>query len=370
MKILFFCGSAEPGKDGVGDYTRRLCGELLRIGHETQILSLFDREVSSFISQNQKIDETELLVNRIPYLTEYEQRVAQSKLILNAFQPDWISLQFVPYSFDSKGLPFRFPELLKELKGAHQWHVMFHELWIGISVISPLKHKITGVLQRFIVKQIVHSIMPSSITTSNVLYQLVLSKGGINAEILPLFSNIPKTAVDLEFKKDLYDNFKITEGNENQYLFVGVFGSIYPDANLEKVLNGLLVRVSSSNQELVFFSFGRIGTDGKNEIDRLSNHFRGKIKFSNYGELPQERISTLLQLLDIGISCTPSQHLGKSGVFAAMKLHGLEVIMSSGAEIPEYEEQLKKIMPSFINRPSEMWGVEYVVRKFISFINN
>ena len=44
MKILFFCGSAEPGKDGVGDYTRRLCGELLRIGHETQILSLFDRE--------------------------------------------------------------------------------------------------------------------------------------------------------------------------------------------------------------------------------------------------------------------------------------------------------------------------------------
>jgi hypothetical protein len=370
MKILFLCGSAEPGKDGVGDYTRRLCGELLRIGHQAEILTLYDKHAVSCITENQKIDDIQVVTHRIPFLTQYKQRLEWTKAILNTLQPDWISLQFVPYSFDPKGLPFWFPKFLKELKGAYQWHIMFHELWVGISVISPLKHKLTGFFQRYIAKRIVYAIAPSSITTSNVLYQLVLRKGAINADILSLFSNIPKVAVDLKFRKDLFEKFKISERKAEKYLFAGVFGSIYPEANIEKVLDELLLRAKSCNQEVVFVSFGRIGSVGQKEIERLTNLFVGKIKFINCGELSQERISTLLQLLDIGISCTPSQHVGKSGVFAAMKFHGLEVLMSSGDEIPEYEEQLQKMMPVFINRPSEMWGVQYVASDFMSYINN
>ena len=30
MNLLFICGSLEPGKDGVGDYIRRLSSELLQ----------------------------------------------------------------------------------------------------------------------------------------------------------------------------------------------------------------------------------------------------------------------------------------------------------------------------------------------------
>lgn len=370
MKILFLFGSAEPGKDGVGDYTRRLCGELLRKGHQVEMLSLFDKHAGNRITENQEIDDVQVLTHRIPLTTEYKQRLAWTKEILNTLQPDWISLQYVPYSFDVKGLPFWFPKFLKELKGSHKWHIMFHELWIGISVISPFKHKLTGFFQRYIAKQIVNTTAASSITTSNILYQLVLKKGAINADILTLFSNIPKAAVDLEFKKDLYENFKISESKIDDYLFAGVFGSIYPEANIEKVLNELLLRTKASNQEIVFVSFGRVDDRGKKEIERLTSHFAGKIKFISCGELSQERVSTLLQLLDIGISCTPSQHIGKSGVFAAMKFHGLEVLMSSGEEIPEYEEQLQTMMPAFINRPSEMWGVEYVAADFISFIKN
>ena len=32
MKIVFICGCLEPGKDGVGDYTRRLSAELIDHG--------------------------------------------------------------------------------------------------------------------------------------------------------------------------------------------------------------------------------------------------------------------------------------------------------------------------------------------------
>jgi hypothetical protein len=370
MKILFLCGSAEPGKDGVGDYTRRLCGELIRTGHQAQIISLCDKQVVSFVTQTQLAKEIAITVRRIPKVSSNKQRLQWTQEIFKNEAPDWISLQYVPYSFNTKGLPFWLPGFFKELKGAHQTHIMFHEVWVGISVISPFEHKVTGFFQRFIAKQIINKVTPISITTSNILYQLVLDKGGIIAETLPLFSNISKVDVDLEFKKHVYNNLGITEEESKQYLFAGVFGSIYPEADIENVLNELLIRVSTKKQKLVFVSFGRIGADGKKEYERLEGFFSSKIKFVNCGELSEERVSTLLQLLNIGISCTPSQHVGKSGVFAAMKFHGLEVIMSSGKAIPEYEEQLQKKMPAFINRPSVMWGVENVANDFISIINN
>jgi hypothetical protein len=369
MKILFLCGSAEPGKDGVGDYTRSLCSELIRTGHQGQILSLCDKEVSSFLTQTQVAGGIPVLVSRIPMASSNKLRLEWSQEVLKEVAPDWISLQYVPYSFQPKGLALWLPNFLRKLKGNHQWHVMFHEMWVGISVISPFKHKITGFFQHYIAKQLVNSVVPSSVTTSNILYQLVLEKGGILAKIIPLFSSISKVDVDVEFKKDLYYNLKISEEELNQYLFVGVFGFIYPEANIEKVLNELLLRARTKNEKLVFVSFGRIGTDGEKEIERLANCFSENIQFINYGALSEKRISTLLQLLDIGISCTPSQHLGKSSIFAAMKFHGLEVLMSCGEEIPEYEVQLEKMMPSFMNRSSEMWSVENVVQDFISLLN-
>lgn len=65
MDILFICGSVEPGKDGVGDYTRRLSGELIRIGHEVKILSLCDHQGTSFLTEFQEIEGTKVAVNRI-----------------------------------------------------------------------------------------------------------------------------------------------------------------------------------------------------------------------------------------------------------------------------------------------------------------
>lgn len=45
MNILFICGSIEMGKDGVGDYTRRLAGEFIRLGHKASIVAINDRFV-------------------------------------------------------------------------------------------------------------------------------------------------------------------------------------------------------------------------------------------------------------------------------------------------------------------------------------
>ena len=42
MKIIFLCGSLEPGRDGVGDYVLLLSGELVRQGHQASIIALND----------------------------------------------------------------------------------------------------------------------------------------------------------------------------------------------------------------------------------------------------------------------------------------------------------------------------------------
>jgi len=368
-KILFICGSLEPSKDGVGDYTRRLCVELIKQGHQAHILSLCDEDINSFTNGLQIVDNTEVSVSRIPKASSYKQRLIWVQEVLKEKTPDWISLQYVPYSFQAKGLPVWMPKFLKELKGDYQWHIMFHELWIGISTISPLKHKVTGFFQRIIAQQIINRLKPTLITTSNNLYKLVLEKVKISSTILPLFSNIPKVDVEQTIKTDLFSKLKISEDEIHNYFFTGVFGSIYPEANLEKVLTELLISIEDSHKKLIFISFGRIGITGKKEIERLSKHFIDKIQFLNYGEQEPTGISTLMQILDNGISCTPRQHLGKSGVFAAMKLHGLKVLMSSSEIIPEYEVELEKEFPLFINRPPEMWGVEYVANNFMTFLN-
>ena len=43
MKIVFLCGSLEPGRDGVGDYTRMLAAEIIRKGHNAAIVALADK---------------------------------------------------------------------------------------------------------------------------------------------------------------------------------------------------------------------------------------------------------------------------------------------------------------------------------------
>ena len=54
MKLIFICGSLEPGRDGVGDYTRRLAGELIRQGHQIAIIALNYKIIAMITKELQK----------------------------------------------------------------------------------------------------------------------------------------------------------------------------------------------------------------------------------------------------------------------------------------------------------------------------
>src|ERR1700730_16589651 len=96
MKILFICGALEPGRDGVGDYTRRLAGSIQSFGHQSSIIALYDPYIEEETIAAQPAENSIVPVLRIATHTGDMDRYRRANEWANAFEPLWISLQFVP----------------------------------------------------------------------------------------------------------------------------------------------------------------------------------------------------------------------------------------------------------------------------------
>lgn len=351
MKIIFICGSIEPGNDGVGDYTRRLSGELIRFGHEVQIISLSDKQVKSFVVENQEIEKTIVNVRRIPIFTNNKQRLALTQKVLNEIQPDWISLQFVPFSFHPKGIPFWISDFLMKLKGNHQWHIMFHELWIGMDSDASVKSRFIGFLQKQLILKILKVKEKIIINTQTDLYKSKIAELGYKADILPLFSNIIKNIPsNIEPKK-----------KELELRFC-IFGSIHYGAPVEKFIHELKQVLLSSNdkKELKFVFIGNCGVAvEKWKKVLLANN----INFEITGFVSDQEICVLLSSCQYGVSTTPYILCQKSGSVAAMFDHQLPVICVARNWIVDGFNKGKFL--NSIHYESKDSIIDFIKRKFI-----
>src|SRR5215472_14761109 len=97
-KIMLVCGGLEPGRDGVGDYCRRLAAELTRLGISCSILALNDGYATSEIRAS---SEGPVRLIRLPSALSHAAKLACARAAIADFDPDWISLQFVSYGFNS-----------------------------------------------------------------------------------------------------------------------------------------------------------------------------------------------------------------------------------------------------------------------------
>ena len=103
MKILFICGSLEPGKDGVGDYTRRLAGELIKQNTVIEIISLNDKYIKQIWEGTQEDGVQRIPVLRLPASCPWDKRLQKAKERIDSFEPEWLSLQYVAFAFNNKG---------------------------------------------------------------------------------------------------------------------------------------------------------------------------------------------------------------------------------------------------------------------------
>jgi hypothetical protein len=369
MKIVFICGSIEPGKDGVGDYVRRMSEELIRRGIEVKMLALNDRLIDDEFVGEQMLNGMGVGVMRLPSVWKDRKRYNHAKAFIEGFNPDWVSFQFVPYSFQDRGLPFSLKSFIKMVGRKSKWHIMFHELWLGFSINSTIKEKIIGFMQRNLILTLTKYIRPRLTTTTNSLYGDLLRNNYVRAKMLPLFSNIEVAEPDENYTRAVLEKLDIRAEERHSWRIIGVFGNIYPDSHLENAIEEQLQLAEPKNIKIAILGFGNLHESGQAEFKRLQNIFGHRIKSAHLGIQPGNRISNTMQVLDYGISCTPAEHIGKSGVFATMRLHGLQVILPKDGTNREMDELTGKYIHYHMNRPSKSWNVSYIADQYMKMLD-
>jgi hypothetical protein len=321
MKVVFLCGSLEPGHDGVGDYTRRLAGELKRQGTQVLMISVNERNLTSLsIQEEQESEGTAIPVFRISGRISYRKKLRVAKQWLDAVNPDWLSLQYVPFSFHPKGAHFFLGRFLRRLGFHRRWHIMFHELWTGMDKESSKKHYWLGKIHRLLIKSLIKTLNPAVIHTQTHLYLEKIATLGYKAKYLPLFSNIPFFEPEGISKADDKDI-----NHERKLLFV-LFGGIHRNAPVAQFASDL-VRFEKANKTRILLII--IGRSGPIQKQWTSVWALNGLDLVLMGEQTPMTISKVLHSATMGISTTPIQLAEKSGSVAAMREHQLPVLCVS-----------------------------------------
>jgi len=314
MKIVFICGSLEPSRDGVGDYTRKLAQELIIKGQFVAAVSINDQYISEQKTEVYSINNTDFHTLRIPSIIPVKERFVLAKHWIDKLNPDWISVQFVSFSFQKKGLFFGLSKQFSQITKGRYLQIMFHELWVGMDSDSSLKYKLWGKIQQKLILSLIKELKPAVIHTQTNLYRLYLQKLGLNVSKLALFSNI---SVIGDIKTDT-NAFK-----KNKKISFVVFGSIHPGVPVEDFTKEINQYANENKIQVVLTIVGRSG----NEQERWVKVWESSgISVELLGEQSPEYISKTLSSASIGLSTTPIALAEKSGTIAAMTEHGLNVI--------------------------------------------
>jgi hypothetical protein len=235
-------------------------------------------------------------------------RISDVRHTLESFSPEVVSVQFVCYGFDCRGLAFRVGSRLKQIVGGIPVHFMLHELWIGAETGARLKHRVIGALQRQVVRRMISTLRPRVIHTSNAAYVHLLSREQITAERLPLFGNIPiVNALSAAYQPER----------------IVIFGAI-PEV---WAAEALLAKLEARGSPFEIVHVGRTGA-GNGVWERMTRVAPTGMQFVKMGERSPAEISELFAGASAGIATAPLTLIDKSGSVAAMLEHGLPVIVT------------------------------------------
>lgn len=333
LRIAFITSCLEPGRDGVGDYTRRLAGECVRQGHYCAILAANDLHVHEPVLESHEIEGASVPVLRLSRRMDLRHRAVTARQWFVELKPDWLSLQYVCYGYHAKGLPWRWNPIFAELGSVcANRHLMFHELWIGEKERPPLGHRLIGIAQRRIVCAMHRSFRPTVVTTSIHLYQRRLARRGIFAKVLPLFGNIPIAPRDDDLVRELLRaaGSHIVKRPRSAFLNGIFFGAVHPEFQGEALISWLIKLQSHAAKPLLLNMIGHTGRASERLAKQIISSIPKDIEVVIHGRHSEQTISQALQFADFGINTGSPEGIGKSGSFAAMQEHGLPVVLANG----------------------------------------
>ena len=133
MKICFISGQKESKRCGITDYVELLAQELEKLGYQIDLY---------FINKDRE-EFTDLP------------------------KSDLYSIQFAPYAFASKGLPYQILKCLAKKLHNQKVHLNFHEIWVGAYPRANWKERGIGWLQKKHILGFINKHKPAWITSSN-----------------------------------------------------------------------------------------------------------------------------------------------------------------------------------------------------------
>ena len=272
---------------------------------------------------------------RIPAAFDEKQRLQCLRNKIDSYQPDWISLQFVPFSFDNNGLPWRFAWTMRKLAGSARFEIMFHELWLRYRPVKDLKGRLLGALQKRIILWICRSLRPEVVHTHIPVNRDSLADHGIRVRPLPLFANIGRIdgAVAQGMKKD-----------PGVYR-IAFFSRLESPPPVKRALSGIADWCEQKDLALEIALLG----GGKSKVTAAAADIQKCVPRSKVlpvGYLTAEGVSAWLSTCDLAVTPIPRHSLGKSGTVAAFLEHSLPVI-SPVIKIqrdPFFQEQLNGLV--------------------------
>ena len=319
--------------DGVGDYTRLLATQLAERGHVCSLVALADPHVPELTRGEMGASQRPIPIARIPAIAPWPERIAQAGAALDQFAPDWISFQFVPYAYDPRGLCFGLGAHFQDLAGDSPVHVMFHEIWIGEAEGVPIKRRLVGKVQRYILKDLLQKMRPRVIHTHTPLYRYLLGKLGFGAKLLPLFANISCPGNAKPDPQWLAEKWpagwgKINASGRGKWWIFVLFGSIHPEWDTEDFVRRANAAAKVANKSCAFIAIGRAGAEGERVSRELRRHESAEWMTLQLGPQAPADISQCLLAADFGVSPVPPEYLAKSGTAMAILEHGLPVIVT------------------------------------------
>lgn len=334
MRIAFVTSCLEPECDGVGDYTTLLAEECGRRGHAVARLALNDSHIA---------EETEMEgLLRLPSAQPWSIRLSRARQWLDAFAPDFISLQFVNYGFHPRGFAIRTAARLRELFSGWPVQVFLHELWIGGETGASWKHRVLGGWQRRGVLSLLRPLEVRVIHTSNAAYVRRLERQGLAAKRLPLFGSLPLPTESHREKGDT--------------LTFALFGTLHPIWPAEP----LFAHLRALNRPIEIVHAGNMGA-GEALWSRLESAYGATFRFRRLSRLSPPALADFFARADFGVATTPWAIIGKSASVAAMLDCGLPVIVNRDdvhySGVPEEPGDTPLLIKMGANLPAQLGSV-------------
>lgn len=238
--------------------------------------------------------------------------------------PGGVWLQFVAFGWGNRGvISGATTRALGEACAGRRTVVNLHELWLGEATGDGLKNRWLGAWQRRGVLRMLQAVKPVAVMTSTPVYQAILAKAGIAAELWPLPGNLPDPTASDQLAADAWLRER---GLENAALAV-VFGAVHPEWDGVKALRSWQEHHAQAGRKGVLLVLGRNGPAAKEVFARLAKEVP-QLRMEFGGMLAAGLLAAVMAKASLGLATTPWALIGKSGSVAAYRALGVPVLVT------------------------------------------